>query len=546
MILEKQPKSTDMLSRIHKLNSLLTNQIAAGEVIDRPASVLKELLENSLDAGATEIDIDLEGGGMGQIQVRDNGVGIHPDDLELAVEQHATSKIKEISDLEGIVSFGFRGEALSAIGSVAKLNLQARLFSEKIGWRLAVEGGVLKSKHPAAMLPGTVIEVCDLFFNLPARRKFLRSERTEFIHLDEWLKRIALCAFKTTFRLKHNHKLVRDFRVGTIDARVAKIYGQTFMREALQVAIEATGLKLWGFIGSPYFVCNQAQLQNLYVNGRWVRDKLILHAVKRAYQQKGFNTLSPAYLLYLEIDAPSVDVNVHPTKHEVRFREGRLIYDFISHVLSNALGQTQILFEMPAPALSQAETTSLKMHSTNLQLNGEADRVIGMVGARFLLISESQTLRAIDVGAFYRKKMIEALKAQVQAGEVATRPFCIPFRASYSSTLAAELAEFMSFLEQLGFKGERLPKNEILIRCAPVLMQDQNAQGFLEKIFQAWIEGNIAFKIGDAYEFMRYFEYTIDDAKDPKALFEDLKQDPLFLNLMDATERRIDLAGLFA
>lgn len=532
-----------MASRIHKLSSFLANQIAAGEVIERPASVLKELLENSLDAGATEIDIDVEGGGASQILLRDNGVGIHPDDLPLAVEQHSTSKIKEVSDLEGITSFGFRGEALASMGSVAKLRLQSRLFTEKVGWEVVVEGGTRGTPRPIAMLPGTLVEVRDLFFNVPARRKFLRSERTEFVYLNEWLKRIALSAFEVSFRLKHYGKLLRDFRAGNKEKRVSQIYGQAFMREALQVEIEATGLKLCGFMGSPSFVCNQASLQNLYVNGRWVRDKLILHAVKSAYPQNGFQVLSPAYLLYLFVDPTSIDVNVHPTKHEVRFREGRLIYDFVKHGLSKTMGGTGSSFETRPNSLLYPKTEPIPFPSEVLGPDANEERVIGVIGGRFLLVSRQNLLRAIDVSAFLRKKVRAELEMQIKKGAVITCPLCIPFRVSLSCKTQKEL---LSALEKLGFKGNLLSEDVIIVHRAPAVMKGQDVSAFLKKVCEAWLLGKIDLGKENALELLRYFEYAVEETQNAQALFEQLKKDPFFGEDASAAERRIDLVELFA
>lgn len=529
-----------MLLRIHKLSPIVANQIAAGEVIERPASVLKELIENSLDAGATEINIDLEQGGMAQIEVRDNGSGIHREDLRLAIEQHATSKIKTTSDLEGIVSFGFRGEALASIASVAKVSLKTRLPTEKMGWQLRVEGGIAQEPTPIAMLPGTIVEVRNLFFNTPARRKFLRSDKTELFHTDVWLKRLAMSAFRTAFWLKHQGKVLRDFKSGPEERRVTQIYGQTFMQQALRVSVEATGLTLWGWIGAPQFVCNQALLQNLYVNGRWVRDKLILHAVKQVYQDQGFNTPSPAYLLYLEVDAPSVDVNVHPTKYEVRFRESRLIYDFIHHGLSNALTQSERLFAIPEPSHSEIlpdNFTALKTPSL------PKEQAVGIIGKRFLIATDTQLLQIFDVSTFYRNKIFSTLHAQIKTGVIKTHPFCIPFRVSITDKT---LMPFFVLLKQLGFQGICINENSLIIQHAPTCLRGQNAHIFLQKLLHAWLEEKIQPESETLLlQLWQYFDYVIEDTQNLQTLLENLKKDPLFEENPALTEKKIDLVEWF-
>jgi DNA mismatch repair protein MutL len=330
-----------MTQRIQVLKPLLANQIAAGEVIERPASVVKELIENSLDAGASEIEIDIEQGGLGLIRVRDNGSGIHREDLLLAVSRHATSKIRQVDDLEKIYTLGFRGEALASICSVSRFTLSSAQENGK-GWQIQIEGiHENPEQAPIAHPIGTTIEIRDLFFNTPARRKFLRSEKTEFDHIDEVVKRIALSSFSASFTLTHNKRQVRYYRKseGEKDqaARLSSLCGSAFVEQALRIEKEAAKLRLSGWIGLPTFSRSQADLQYFYVNGRIVRDKLLNHALRSAYHDVLYHDRHPAFVLFLEIDPQQVDVNVHPTKHEVRFRESRLIYDFIRHTVHNAL-----------------------------------------------------------------------------------------------------------------------------------------------------------------------------------------------------------------
>lgn len=332
-----------MTQRIQKLSPLLANQIAAGEVIERPASVVKELLENSLDAGATQIDIEIEQGGVRLIRVRDNGAGIHQEDLPLALSRHATSKIIAQEDLATIMTLGFRGEALASIGSVSRLSLiSAR--ENATGWQVSVEGDTNPALQPASHPRGTTVEVYDLFFNTPARRKFLRAEKTEFEHIDELVKRMALSSFNVGFSLKHNQKLVRQYFPAEIhnasSERLSALCGPAFVEHAVHIEAEGAGMRLSGWIADPVFSRSQADLQYFYVNGRMVRDKLVIHAMKQAYHDVLYRDRYPAYILFLEITPSQVDVNVHPTKHEVRFRDGRVVHDFISIAVHDALSHS--------------------------------------------------------------------------------------------------------------------------------------------------------------------------------------------------------------
>lgn len=322
------------MSRINLLSPRLANQIAAGEVVERPASVVKELLENSLDAGATQLDIDIEQGGVRGIKIRDNGKGIVKEDLSLALSRHATSKIITLDDLEAVATLGFRGEALASISSVSRLHLTSCAEGEGDAWRVEAEGkDMATSVRPASHPQGTTIEACDLFFNTPARRKFLRTEKTEFGHLEEVVKRLALSRYDVGFRLNHNGKQVYDLRPVQdqlhAEHRLATLLGKKFIENALTIDVEAAGLRLWGWIGLPTFSRSQADLQYFFVNGRVVRDKLVAHAVRQAYRDVLYNGRHPTFVLYLELDPGTVDVNVHPTKHEVRFRDGRLVHDFL-------------------------------------------------------------------------------------------------------------------------------------------------------------------------------------------------------------------------
>ncbi|ELB2754165.1 DNA mismatch repair endonuclease MutL [Vibrio alginolyticus] len=330
------------------LPARLANQIAAGEVVERPASVIKELVENSLDSGATRIDIDIEKGGAKLIRVRDNGKGIAKDELGLALSRHATSKIHTLDDLEAIMSLGFRGEALASISSVSRLTLTSRPAAQEEAWSAYSEGRDMQVKlKPAAHPIGTTVEVLDLFFNTPARRKFLRTEKTEFAHIDELLKRIALSRFDVTINVRHNGKIIRQYRAAKnqlqTEKRIAAVCGNAFVRHMLRIELEHQGLKLHGWITTPEGARQQSDLQYCYVNGRMMRDKLINHAIRQSYEMSLKPDQFAAYMLFIELDPHQVDVNVHPAKHEVRFHQARLVHDFIYQALTDALSQSAVI-----------------------------------------------------------------------------------------------------------------------------------------------------------------------------------------------------------
>nr|WP_087037243.1 DNA mismatch repair endonuclease MutL [Oceanisphaera profunda] len=379
---------------IQILPARLANQIAAGEVVERPASVVKELIENSLDAGATRVEVDIEKGGVKLIRIRDNGTGIAKEELALALSRHATSKVSTLEDLECIMSLGFRGEALASISSVARLTLTSRTAEQNEAWQAMAEGRDMEVKlMPASHPIGTTLEVSDLFFNTPARRKFMRTEKTEFSHIDELIRRIALSRFDVDWILRHNGKQVRQYRAARVpsqqDKRLAAICGSAFMQSALKVDCEHHGLRLWGWLAAPEGGRSQPDVQYTYVNGRMMRDKLLNHAVRQAYGDRLPNDTHGAFVLYLELDASEVDVNVHPAKHEVRFHQARLVHDFIYQVLAQALEQApQVLAEpdsdlesnsgldaySAAPSVATSEVRS-SQHYANTQSTARAEPV---------------------------------------------------------------------------------------------------------------------------------------------------------------------------
>ena len=385
-ILEQQSEKNQEKTQAGKISVLsprLANQIAAGEVVERPASSIKELLENSIDAGATQIIIDTEQGGTKLIRVRDNGTGIFKDDLVLSLERHATSKIKELDDLEGVSSLGFRGEALASIASVSRLTLVSSTTEEGEGWSVRAEGQNMDAVvKPTAHGRGTTVEVRDLFFNTPARRKFLRTEKTEFGHLEEVVKRLALSHAHIGFQLSHNQRTVLSLKAASsqidIERRVASICGPAFMENALSIEMNVAGedgdLALSGWMGLPTFSRSQSDLQYFFVNGRMVRDKVVNHAVRKAYKDVLYHGRHPAYVLFLSLNPKTVDVNVHPTKHEVRFRNNREVHDFLYRSLYRAIADVRPGDEVNAIASAETDVNDQVPQQSSMHLSSPASQ----------------------------------------------------------------------------------------------------------------------------------------------------------------------------
>lgn len=368
------------MSRIAALPDHLVNQIAAGEVVERPANALKEIVENSIDAGATEIDVELAGGGIRLIRVSDNGSGIHPDDIELALHRHATSKIKTLNDLEHVASMGFRGEGLASIASVSRLTLTSRQDGSAHATQVKAEDGKLSSPTAAAHPVGTTIEAAELFFNTPARRKFLKSENTEYAHCATMLERLALAHPHIAFSLKRDGKQVFKLPAQSLHERIAAIVGEDFQAASLEIDSGNGALRLYGAIAKPTFAKGKTDKQYCFVNHRFVRDKVMLHAVKQAYRDVLHNALTPAFVLFLDLPPEAVDVNVHPTKTEIRFRDSQQVHQLVFHTLNKALADTradltesvgnagEVLHEItgirPAATSSENEHSELSPHPT--------------------------------------------------------------------------------------------------------------------------------------------------------------------------------------
>jgi len=519
------------MPRIQLLSTRLANQIAAGEVVERPASVVKELLENSLDAGADRIEIDVDAGGVKRIRIRDNGVGIDVDDLPLALSRHATSKIIELADLEAVATLGFRGEALASIASVSRLEILTNTGDSGPGWRARGEGrdmavDVDQVQHPR----GTTVEVRDLFFNTPARRRFLRSEKTEFGRIDDVVRKLALSHFEVSLVLRHNGKLVHDFRAARSreeqERRVAMVCGATFMENALYIELERSGMKLWGWIAQPTFSRSQADLQYFFVNGRTIRDKVVVHAVRQAYQDVLYQGRHPAYVLFFDIDPTEVDVNVHPTKHEVRFRESRQVHDFLFSATHRAVADMRPADGM-APArlstVSQLQTAQPVQESmrglaggggyafagsrpTTGSASGQMDvyrnlhqpaatagapRIgdaraddedipplgfaIAQLKGIYILAENAAGLVLVDMHAAHERITYERLKAAFADTRLASQPLLVPETLAVSEREADTVDEHQALFSQLGFVLQRAGPETLVVREMPSLLRGSDA-----------------------------------------------------------------------
>jgi DNA mismatch repair protein MutL len=478
--------SSDGLPRILVLPASLANQIAAGEVVERPASVLKELVENSLDAGARRIDIEAEGAGIELIRVLDDGHGIHPRDLELALERHATSKIREVSDLDGIRSLGFRGEALPSIASVAGLRLTSRIAEAESGRR--IEFNPLTGRRTSGPAPhpvGTTVEVRGLFRGVPARRKFLRSERTEYLHLLETIRRLALSPLAGTIRFRHEGHTALHAE-GRAEERVAEVLGRSFLRSTLPIDCAAGDMRVRGRIGRPECHRSQSDQQYLYLNGRLIRDRQVTHAIRRAYGEHIPPGRFPLYLLYLEMDAATADVNVHPTKHEVRFRRARDVHDFMFAsvrvtLAAGASGQgPAIPDEVREPAVRRDDQepaeAAPRLGSPIAQLEG-----------RYVLTARDGRCLIVDAHALLGACVRAELRRVLEEGEaLRRRPLLVPVYAGVTPG-AAEAAELhAALLGQFGIEVAGIGPGRVIVRSVPSLLADADAaalaRGALESI----------------------------------------------------------------
>ena len=520
---------------IRQLPDTLINQIAAGEVVERPASVVKELVENALDAGARRIDIDLEDGGIRLIRIRDDGGGIDPVELPLAVQRHATSKIASIDDLEAVATLGFRGEALPSVASVSRFRLTSRRAGSEHGALLQVDGGKVGEVTPHAHPPGTTVEVRDLFYNVPARRKFLRAERTELSHIEDWLRTLALARPDVELRVAHNGKPSRRWKgeaqlqEGTMlsDVRLHEALGEDFSRNALRVDHAGAGMRLHGWIAQPAYNRASADQQYLYVNGRSVRDRNVSHAIRQAYADVLFHGRHPAYVLFLELDPRGVDVNVHPAKHEVRFRESRLVHDFVYRTLHQALAETRAgatststhaaavsnAWSMPAPQQSSIGLRVADAPSAYAALYAPRDAAtfpdaaaspatvaampmpddapggmppLGFAVAQlhgiYILAENADGLVVVDMHAAHERIGYEKLKAAHDGAGLRTQPLLVPASIAVSEREADVAEREADTLAQLGFEVQRSGPQSLLLRSVPALLAHGDVEALLRDV----------------------------------------------------------------
>ncbi|ABE49652.1 DNA mismatch repair endonuclease MutL [Methylobacillus flagellatus] len=523
---------------IKLLPDQLISQIAAGEVVERPASALKEILENSLDAGSTDVAVALQAGGIKQIKVTDNGGGIARDELRLALTRHATSKIASLEDLECVASLGFRGEALASIAAISRTQITSYHPDERHAWRIASEGSFLTDIEPAALDAGTIVDIQDLYFNTPARRKFLKTENTEFGHCEEAFRRIALSCPDVNMLLQHNGRAVARLAAGSADKRFEDILGQEFAAEAFYLDEVAAGLRVWGMAAKPTFSRHARDTQYVYVNGRFVRDKLISHAIRQAYQDVLHHDRHPAFVLFLELDPALVDVNVHPSKTEVRFRDGQSVHRFIFHALHKSLATPVGLPGSLMPGLATgekaaapAQAPSYPRFQSNIDLRaseasggfyqalfgnlsqvpqrqaesaddvitaqstsvatamGEGGQVevedfplgfaVAQIHGVYILAQNKLGLIVVDMHAAHERIMYEKLKNALDASRVAMQPLLLPVSFQADRLEVATVEEQQALAEnglaQLGFDIAVLSPTTLAVRAIPVMLKDADA-----------------------------------------------------------------------
>jgi DNA mismatch repair protein MutL len=522
--------------RVQVLPVQLINQIAAGEVVERPSSVVKELVENCFDAGATTIRIDIEQGGARRIRIRDDGCGIIKEDLPLALSRHATSKITSFEDLERVASMGFRGEALPSISSVSRLTLISRIAQAECAWKVTTDGternfDLQPDPHPQ----GTTVDVRDLFYNTPARRKFLKTEKTEFAHIESLIQKMALSRFDIGFSLSHNQKEIFNLPKTTTETeqqqRVAGICGSVFLQNSIKIDVASSGLQLAGWVGLPTFSRSQQDMQFFYVNGRLVRDKLIAHAVRQAFQDVLFNGRHPVFVLYLTLDPGLVDVNAHPAKLEVRFREGRLVHDFLFSALHRALAEIRPSHHSINTAFQQKDVVTSNASSTFAETSAVAkpaysayqplqsalpfqvEETIQAYGKLYsvteqtpdhvapksqdfpllgyaiahlhniYILSETRNgIILVDAHAAHERVIYERLKQQSQQGAVPSQPLLLPIKINVSPAEADLAEQAGEFFTQLGFEVNRSGPETIVLRAIPALLGHTDMESLIRDV----------------------------------------------------------------
>jgi DNA mismatch repair protein MutL len=522
---------------ILQLPDHLINQIAAGEVVERPASVVKELVENSLDAGASDLQIDIAAGGQKMIRIRDNGAGIGRDELVLALSRHATSKISSLDDLEAVASLGFRGEALPSIASVARLTLCCRTADADSAWLVEADGGKVSASRPAAHTPGTTVEVHDLFYNTPARRRFLRTERTEFGHIEKWIRRLALSRPDVAFTMTHNRRTVLQLAAAaTPEARlqrIAKICGDGFAEQAIFLEHETEGIALTGWLGLPTFNRSQPDMQYWFVNGRSISDKTLAHAVRHAYRDVLFHGRFPAYVLGITMDPAAVDANAHPAKHEVRFRDGRRVHGVVSQAVEVALSDTRPGGHVTAPtsiapedsftqsamplagshrpghgavreslaayrALSSgAPAVALDLHSEQAEIP-PLGFAVAQIGGVYILAENAQGLVVVDMHAAHERILYEKLKSGYDDKAVVRQPMLVPATIAVAESEADLVEQSSGMLEKLGMVIDRAGPSSLVIREIPALLKNADAESLLRDILSDLSQAGQSNRVEDA------------------------------------------------
>lgn len=533
---------------IQTLPNHLVNQIAAGEVVERPASVVKELVENSLDAGAQSVAIDIQAGGQKLIRIRDDGAGIPPGELALALSRHATSKITSLDDLEAVVSLGFRGEALPSIASVSRFSLRSRARGGDAAFEVGADGGAISEPRPVAHPQGTTVEVHDLFHNTPARRRFLRTERTEFGHIERWLKRLALSRPDVAFTLTHNQRPVFALPAAKSDAaeleRIGKILGAAFADSAVRIEAERDGIAVRGYLALPTFSRSQPDLQYWFVNGRSVNDKTLAHAARHAYRDVLFHGRYPAYVLALTMDPGTVDANAHPAKHEVRFRDGRRVHGVVAQVLETALAETRpgareiaptradtLFRDGGAPTASQQTSIPIRSiqgrgttmagaavsaldawRTTPAAVQHVADEdadipplgyAIAQLSGIYILAENANGLVVVDMHAAHERITYEKLKQQFDDRSLVRQPLLVPVTVSVSESEAELVEQAAAVFERAGLAVDRSGPATVTIRECPAILKAADPEELLRDVLADLLQSGQTSRVDDAaHEFL--------------------------------------------
>jgi DNA mismatch repair protein MutL len=518
---------------IQQLPSHLINQIAAGEVVERPASVVKELVENSLDAGARSLHIDIVSGGQKLIRVRDDGKGIDREELGLALSRHATSKISSLDDLEAVASLGFRGEALPSIASVARLTLSSRAIGANTAWQVEADGGTISAPAPAAHPEGTTVEVHDLFYNTPARRRFLRTERTEYAHIEKWVRRLALSRPDIAFTMTHNRRTVLNLVAASNEElrrqRLATVCGDMFAEQCVYIERETDGIALSGWIGLPTFNRSQPDLQYWFVNGRSISDKTLSHAVRHAYRDVLFHGRYPAYVLDLTMDPAGVDANAHPAKHEIRFRDGRRVHGVVSQAIEVALKDTRpgghnvapipmtrdSVFKQGSMPLTTGPSTSAVRETlavyrsmatapSFVETPDPAAEVpplgfaIAQLAGIYILAENREGLIVVDMHAAHERIVYEKLKRGYDDRELVRQPLLVPETVSVAESEANLVEQSGHLLEKLGLVVDRSGPGTLTVREVPALLKNADAESLLRDVLADLAESGRSNRIDDA------------------------------------------------